>query len=455
MAIMENQAQTTGDLASDIELSGVNLERRGRAEALAMRLLQAGLSTPEVEDAVRQFFENSGWPVSMSDPVFITDTARIKLLKAEVAQGSAEEPDELLVVELADVTPEPVRWLWAGKIPLGRVTAIYGEAGHGKTWVGLDLAARVSAGKNWPDGVKSSGAGQALLVNGLDPLKTSVSPRLLGAGANPQNISTIAAVKSGGVERRVDLGRDLPLLRQRIESLGRVQLVVIDCLETCCGNGHVSKGRMRSMLLDLEQLAAEYGVAVVVISAGNKSDLLVKNIWRVDCEVLDPDQRCLVPVRFHEGPLPSSIPFRIKGTEIIWGDPYDAPSEDQLQGANPKQERCRQLRAQMDWLKRKLLDGPVPAKDMLAGGKAAGWSASQVKRAKHALNVLCYKEEKPNGRWIWELPLQNWTGSAIGKVHVFGTGPTEVHEPSEWFKQKQKELRELGQRVEWSEKGEG
>ena len=448
-AIMENQNRVDPNVLQDLEFTGVNLERRTRMMKMALELVRQGLARGEIKDALDEFSDKMEWElVSPNDTYWITHLALQKIRQAEYDNSQASlpvpQPDELIVVRLDEVTPEPVRWLWAGKIPLGRVTAIYGELGLGKTRVGLDLAARVSAGKVWPDGAASSGAAQVLMVNGVDPLKTSVSPRLLGSGANPQNVSTVVEALSGGVKRRVDLGRDIPLLRKRIEQLGQVRLVVIDWLEVCCGKGHVSKARLQSILLDLEQLAAECGVAVVVVSAANTPDLPVKNIWRVDSDMLHPDQLCWMPVRFYEGPLPGAIPFRITEKGIDWGDPEDAPSPDRLQGTTPKQQRSRQLRAQMDWLRRKLLDGPQPAKDMFAGGKAAGWSASQVKRAKQALNVLCYKEEKPKGRWIWELPFENWTGPVVGKTHVFGAIPPELDDGAEWFRQKQKELRDLG-----------
>jgi RecA/RadA recombinase len=37
-------------------------------------------------------------------------------------------------------------WLWANRIPRGRVTLIEGEAGAGKSFVALDLAARMTSG---------------------------------------------------------------------------------------------------------------------------------------------------------------------------------------------------------------------------------------------------------------------------------------------------------------------
>src|SRR5258708_17584462 len=49
-----------------------------------------------------------------------------------------------------------VDWLWPGKIPRGRVTLIEGPAGAGKSMVALDLAARLSSGRAWPDGTLQS-----------------------------------------------------------------------------------------------------------------------------------------------------------------------------------------------------------------------------------------------------------------------------------------------------------
>ena len=43
-----------------------------------------------------------------------------------------------------------VQWLWPGRIPHGMVTLIAGAEGAGKSFVALDIAARVSRGLGWP-----------------------------------------------------------------------------------------------------------------------------------------------------------------------------------------------------------------------------------------------------------------------------------------------------------------
>src|SRR5512135_1965741 len=52
---------------------------------------------------------------------------------------------------LNEVTPEYVDWLWPGRIPLGSLTLLVGDPGVGKSLLVADLAARVSAGRPWPD----------------------------------------------------------------------------------------------------------------------------------------------------------------------------------------------------------------------------------------------------------------------------------------------------------------
>ncbi|MEX2310760.1 MAG: AAA family ATPase [Pirellulales bacterium] len=54
-------------------------------------------------------------------------------------------------VRLTHVQPQNIRWLWPGRIPLGRVTLLVSDPGIGKSLLTLDIAARVSTGASWPD----------------------------------------------------------------------------------------------------------------------------------------------------------------------------------------------------------------------------------------------------------------------------------------------------------------
>src|SRR5207253_3230899 len=64
--------------------------------------------------------------------------------------------------------PRPVPWLWPGRIAAGRLTLIDGDPDQGKSFVTLDLAARLTAGRELPDGSRSSEPLSVLLLSGED-----------------------------------------------------------------------------------------------------------------------------------------------------------------------------------------------------------------------------------------------------------------------------------------------
>ena len=61
-----------------------------------------------------------------------------------------------------------VRWLWRGRVPIGKPMVIYGGLGPGKSIIALNLAAKVSAGAEWP--VELSGEGTQAPFDGFDQL---------------------------------------------------------------------------------------------------------------------------------------------------------------------------------------------------------------------------------------------------------------------------------------------
>jgi hypothetical protein len=72
-------------------------------------------------------------------------------LREAGAQTGHPADDPTVLVRLADVAPAPVRWLWPGRVPLGKLTILDGDPGLGKSAITLDLAARLSAGLPMPD----------------------------------------------------------------------------------------------------------------------------------------------------------------------------------------------------------------------------------------------------------------------------------------------------------------
>src|SRR2546422_7603772 len=58
--------------------------------------------------------------------------------------------DEALTVQLSTIEPESIEWLWPGRIPQRKLTLFCGDAGGGKSFLTLDIAARTTMGMSSP-----------------------------------------------------------------------------------------------------------------------------------------------------------------------------------------------------------------------------------------------------------------------------------------------------------------
>jgi len=154
------------------------------------------------------------------------DLAAALLEIAEAAPAwtpNARTGDGPVLVRLADVEPEEVRWLWPGRIALGKLMLLAGDPGLGKSFVTLDMAARVSSGAAWPDCPETyNPAGGVVLLSAEDDLADTVRPRLDAAGADVNRVVALQAVRSvepdTGAERRdpFNLATDLPELERQL-----------------------------------------------------------------------------------------------------------------------------------------------------------------------------------------------------------------------------------------------
>ena len=116
--------------------------------------------------------------------------------------------------------PERVEWLWPGRIPKGKVSLIEGDPGTGKSALTMDLAARVSAGRELPDETPCEVAGVVLLSAEDGPADT-IRPRLDAAGANPSKILALATLSDAeGQERLLSVPDDVSLIERGIERVG-------------------------------------------------------------------------------------------------------------------------------------------------------------------------------------------------------------------------------------------
>jgi RecA-family ATPase len=175
-----------------------------------------------------------------------------------------------------DIEPEPLRWLWPGRIPLGKLTLLIGDPGLGKSLVTVDMAARLSRGTAFADGAACD-RGSTIFLSAEDEAADTIRPRLDAAGADLSRVHVLDAVRvtlADGVlsEKCFSLETDIAALESALLQNPDVRLIVIDPLSAYLGgtDSH-SNAEIRGLLSPLGAMAARRGVAVSAITHLRKS----------------------------------------------------------------------------------------------------------------------------------------------------------------------------------------
>src|SRR5579864_8847025 len=112
------------------------------------------------------------------------------------APKAEKKSREIVLISLNTIRPRPVRWLAEEVIPLGKLTLIGGDGGHGKSSITLHLAACVTQGR-CAFGLHYTPPERAdvLLVSCEDDLADTVVPRLLAAGADLARVHRVEGIR--------------------------------------------------------------------------------------------------------------------------------------------------------------------------------------------------------------------------------------------------------------------
>lgn len=198
-----------------------------------------------------------------------------KCLAEAVAVSERAETTEryLDLVSAADIEPTEMRWLWEGKIPLGKVTMLAGDPGLGKSVLTLELAAAVSRGRELFDGEQANDGvpGRVLIFSAEDDANDTMVPRLIAADADMSRVvfgnSVIERCRQREDKSHIDLFTDISAIETALRNLQDVKLLVIDPITAYLGAvGENSNAEVRKLLHPLSRLASEYGVAILCVT---------------------------------------------------------------------------------------------------------------------------------------------------------------------------------------------
>ncbi len=344
------------------------------------------------------------------------------------ASSGIREP---VLVRLSEVQPEFVRWLWPGRIAMGKLTLLCGDPGLGKSFITLDLAARVSCGNAWPDlPLLPNLAGGVVLLSAEDDLADTIRPRLDAAGADAARIQAIQAVRrtrgdGAAQENYFDLTEDLPALETAIQRTTGCRMVIIDPLTAYLGKTDSHKNaEVRAVLARLFELAAKHRVSVLAVTHLNKANTMpaiyramgslafvaaARAVWAVvrDTEDESGRRRFFVPIKNNIGADETGLAYALEpvgiSARVAWeSDPVTMRADDALDGGGGRRAAVKEDAHQFVIDTITANGGDMLSDDLSLAAEANGISERTLRRVKKAV-VESYKDKGQGGRWRCKL----------------------------------------------------
>ncbi len=329
-----------------------------------------------------------------------------KLKEGDRGNQKAKEPLSHLV-NMDDIEPETVDWLWQPYIPKGKVTLLEGDPGVGKSWVGMAIATAVSLGKGLPK-QEPGEPGNTLLASAEDGLSDTIRPRLDAMGAD---VSRVVAID--GALTLDDAGF---ILLEVYISIVKPALLIIDPLVAYLGAAvdiHRAN-ETRSVMARLAKLAETHQLAILAVrhlTKGGAAKPIYRGLGSIDftaacrsvllagCDPENQQSRGLVHIKSNLAPLGVSIGYELRDNGFFWTGESSLTTGDIL--ATDSGEFTSAIDEAIDFLRDELATGDVLAKEIYRGANSAAISERTLKRAKANLHVRSHKRD---GVWLWSLP---------------------------------------------------
>ncbi|MHB1926717.1 MAG: AAA family ATPase [Leptospirillum sp.] len=346
----------------------------------------------------------------------------VKDLKEVLGIGKKTKIREVFTRKVSSVEARPIEWLWPGYFPEGALCLLDGDPGLGKSFLTLDLAARVSAGKHFPTGEKATPGGVVILSYEDDPGVT-IRPRLETMGADLDRIVLLEGVTDDKGPRLPHVA-DIEAIREAVKEID-ARLVIVDPLMAALPGAVDSHSdqNVRSVLAPLSRLSQETRTTVIVVRHLNKSGggsplyrgggsigivAAARAAFLVGKDPKDEARRILAVTKLNVAPEPTSLAYRIvvnlEGNPFLsWEGQTDVNARDLLEQAEKKSRNAPKRELAREFLEERLKDGPVESETILSEASEREISRETLMRVKKEMGILSHREGGSSGEWFWSL----------------------------------------------------
>jgi hypothetical protein len=397
-------------------------QRHSKLVSLAGTMRRRGMEPEEILAALRAVNERRCQPPYSDGELAEIAHSMASYQPAEEPQAKATPPPgPAQLIALSRVAPERIEWLWAGRIPRGKIGVLDGDPSLGKSTITLDLAARVSTGRPMPDGTPGL-TGGVVLLSAEDGLADTIQPRLAAAGAD---LSRIVALTAIGDDRLPELPEDVKAIEEAIEGAKAVLCVVDPLMAYLSGDVNAHRDQhVRRALAPLARMAERTRAAVLVVRHLNKGATNLNPLHRGGGSIGiigaaragllaardpdDPERRVLALTKSNLGKAMPALGYRVvtaqNGAAAIEWLGASAHSAESLLVVPQDEEQRSALDHAKAVLEEILGTKAVSVTEVMRQARAAGVSERTMERAKALLLVRAWKGQGTQGGWFWELP---------------------------------------------------
>jgi hypothetical protein len=320
----------------------------------------------------------------------------------------------------SEIVPRDVEWLWLWRFALGGLAVLDGDPGLGKSFLLVDWCARLSRGRDWPDGARNAEPGNSILLSAEDCPEQTIRRRLQDADADLRRVYLITEPEWKA--RGISFPSGIEELNSAL-SASDARLLVIDPLMAFL-DPRVSPQNdqsVRQALGPVAQLARLHRCAVILSRHPNKrvglralyrgsGSIAIAGLgrsgWFVAADPSDDTVRVLAQTKNNLAEPQPSLAYRMRptpegGATVEWLGRTLWTADDLSAGPPPTRPREKAK----DFMLAALANGPRRAGEIYDAAHRLGLSSSTLGRARGELGVLTQSfrvDGKPT--YYWFLP---------------------------------------------------